>query len=90
MLSTLNPASAGGGLEGTKQEVKTMTKYTDKELRREAMHAVKQAPKKAKMRAKFLGYSIIVGENVPCPTLVAYGQAYEQGYTRLFAVHIAL
>ena len=48
-----------------------MTRYTDKELRAEAVLAIKEEAKAAACRARCLGYSLIIGDHV---TLVAHGQ----------------
>ena len=55
----------------TKTEARTMTQYTDKELRSEAIRAIREEAKAATCRARCLGYSLIIGDGV---TLVAHGQ----------------
>ena len=50
-----------------------MTRYTDKELRREAACAVREHGMKVGQYAKTLGYEVWLGDKI-APTLVAHGQ----------------
>ncbi len=50
------------------------TTYTDKELRSEAVRAIRQDAKAARVRARCLGYSVRINQENGAVQLIAHGQ----------------
>ena len=62
------------------------THYTEKELRAEAVRAIREDARAAHVRARYLGYTLIVGF-AHGPTLQAHGER-QDGYQ--FDVNVAI
>jgi hypothetical protein len=66
-----------------------MTSYSDKELRAEAVRAIRDDAKAASCRAKCVGYSLLL-DGPHGTTLIAHGQRTDDGHGYRFDVNVAI